>query len=575
MIQFLQDRFKKLYLNDFFLALVFLILYLCTNSYIYGWDDQHLEIPLLKHLIDPSLYKGDYYVESLAKHFSSYLFPILAKIITVKQIPATYLILFLIARYFMFFWVFKLWNFISKDRFAAVCATLMFFLMGRTEEFLYRTFSHQELAEGFMFAGIYFFFRERYILAAFIFGLAANIHAIYNLFPMCFMMGYIILFDPKRWSVGFKAGLVFILSSLPFLLWQIPASLHDKLLSTPIPPSQWIPLYIKSNGQNFIFWGKSLSEALKDPTFLIQQLEPYAFLLLVYILLLNVFPTFKKDKKMHVCIGVSVAFIITSFIFTYLIPSRFAIDLNLIRNEQYMRFFLMGYITLWAVKSVKEYSSIWKVFIVAMLFVYIGFGNIFYFEIKTKKYLISLIIMGVIALLIGLKKWPRLEPALRKSLILIPLIAAFISFCQFHYNYIQAKNHDMGFWQFQRNWKDMQLYVRDHTPKDALILAPIDTDMGGFRIHSERKVLVCIRDCGIVGFDYGATVEWEKRMQDLKDFMWMTNKPVDQAVVTAILKYKVDYIVFMNYYEPQENNPAFKKIYQNEVLALYKVLVRV
>lgn len=64
-----KERVRNLFTNDFFLALIFLIAYLCTNSYIYGWDDQHLEIPLLKHLIDPSLYKGDYYVESLAKNF--------------------------------------------------------------------------------------------------------------------------------------------------------------------------------------------------------------------------------------------------------------------------------------------------------------------------------------------------------------------------------------------------------------------------------------------------------------------------------------------------------------------------
>ena len=51
------------------------------TSYKYGWDDQQLEIPLLKHLIDPTLYQGDYYVESLKQNFSSYFYPILAKLI--------------------------------------------------------------------------------------------------------------------------------------------------------------------------------------------------------------------------------------------------------------------------------------------------------------------------------------------------------------------------------------------------------------------------------------------------------------------------------------------------------------
>ena len=47
----------------FFLSLICFLLFLSMTSYKFGWDDQHLEIPLLKSLIDPSLYQGDYYVE--------------------------------------------------------------------------------------------------------------------------------------------------------------------------------------------------------------------------------------------------------------------------------------------------------------------------------------------------------------------------------------------------------------------------------------------------------------------------------------------------------------------------------
>ena len=86
-------------------------------------------------------------------------------------------------------------------------------------------------------------------------------------------------------------------------------------------------------------------------------------------------------------------------------------------------------------------------------------------------------------------------------------------------------------WQLQRNWEDMQLYVRDHTPKDAMILTPYDMPMGGFRIHSERKVLVCYRDCGIIGFDYAAAVEWNKRIKDIESFKVFSGKTVDNAVV--------------------------------------------
>jgi len=55
------------------IALILLAVFLIVSGYHYGWDDQHLEIPLLKHLIDDSLYQGDYYVESLKKNFTSFL----------------------------------------------------------------------------------------------------------------------------------------------------------------------------------------------------------------------------------------------------------------------------------------------------------------------------------------------------------------------------------------------------------------------------------------------------------------------------------------------------------------------
>jgi len=46
-------------------------------------------------------------------------------------------------------------------------------------------------------------------------------------------------------------------------------------------------------------------------------------------------------------------------------------------------------------------------------------------------------------------------------------------------------------------------------------------------------------------------------------------------VITAIVKYKVDYIVFMAYYAPREDNAVLKKLYQNEAFSLFKVLIKV
>ena len=98
------NKIKTLFQSDWFISIVILIVFLLTNGYKYNWDDQHLEIPLLKSLIDPALYAGDYYVESLKKNFTSFFYPILSRCITVEQVPAAYFILYLFSRYFLFFW---------------------------------------------------------------------------------------------------------------------------------------------------------------------------------------------------------------------------------------------------------------------------------------------------------------------------------------------------------------------------------------------------------------------------------------------------------------------------------------
>ena len=549
--------------NDWFAALLFLAAYLCTNSYIFGWDDQHLEIPLLKHLIDPSLYKGDYYVQGLTGNFSSYLYPILAHTVKIGQIPAVYLILFLVSRYIMFYWVYRLWQLLSGDKFSAAMAVLMFFLMGRTEEFLYRTFSHQEFSYIFMFGGFYYFYRERFLLAAALFGLGANFHAIYCLFPMLYMLVY--LTTSRKWDGLLKTAVVFAVCASPFLLWQIPHSLAGHGPAVPI--SEWMPLYLISCQQNFLFWTLPLKDALSNLGFVLIRLEPYLFLLALYAILCVFEPRLRKDRKTHVIVGTAYFLILVSFYFSYIHPSRFFLDLNLLRNEQFVRFMLMGYTTILACRVAKE-GRPWQVLIAAVFLFVVGCGSVPFLILKAQKY--SYVFIGLAFLFLALVLRPQ-ALWLRRAFIILPLAATFISFTFYHYQYLQAKAQGPGLWQFHRNWVDMQNYVRTHTPKDALVLAPYDSETGGFRIFSERKVLVCYRDCGIIGFDYKAAAEWNKRIKDIEQFRMMTDQDLSEALKNAIFKYKVDYIVFMNYYQPVESVGFLKKMYQNEVLSLYEV----
>ena len=188
---------RSLLQNEWFIAGCLLIIFLAANGYRYGWDDQHHEIPLLKSLIDNTLYQGDYYVESRKKNFTSFFYPLLARLITVEQIPSVYFILYLISRYFLFFWIYKIWQLITKEKVTAFLCAFMFIVMGRVEDFLYRTFSHQEFTLAIIFAGLYFFYKERFILASAILGITLNLHALYGIMAMMYVGFYLLVFLKK------------------------------------------------------------------------------------------------------------------------------------------------------------------------------------------------------------------------------------------------------------------------------------------------------------------------------------------------------------------------------------------
>ncbi|HSV43312.1 MAG TPA: hypothetical protein VLJ10_02035, partial [Candidatus Bathyarchaeia archaeon] len=376
---------KKLFKNSWFLALLLLGIFLATNGYIYGWDDQHVEIPLLKKLIDPTLYPNDYYVDALKANFMSYLYPVLAKVITIPQIPTAYLLLYLLSRYFLFFFMFKIWKAITKQEGLAFLCVLMTLLIGRVEEFLYRTFSHQEFALALIFTGMYLFYKNRPLLAAVVLGIAANIHALYSLFPMFYIS--VDLMRQKKWKDIIKSGLIFLAGALPFLIWA-GKKIIDGGTAAPAPPaSEWIPLYQLACPQNFVFYNSSLAAVFSSWKNFWDGTGSYWLLATLTIILTTSCRSFREDRRTQsVLIGGGILLIL-AFIFSYIWPSRFFLDLNLIRNSQYMLFFLMGYliILLWNLRT----QHPWRFLLCLLALPFIRFGMY--------QATLSVLIMGSVA----------------------------------------------------------------------------------------------------------------------------------------------------------------------------------
>lgn len=608
--------------SDGALSGLILLLFLATNRYILGWDDQHLEIPLLKHLIDPTLYVGDYYVESLARNFSSYLYPILSRIITINQIPSVYLGLYLMSRYFMFFWMFKIWRYCFQNRWIAFIATITLFLGCRTEEFIYRTFSHQEFSYAIIFAGIYAFYRNRFFLAAILLGIAANFHFLYALFPMFYIFIYLVFFhQEKKWKNLLVSSTGFLVAALPFLAWAVPQAIEKRIHSAPTLVEKWIPIFKIACPYNFFFHTYPLSEALPNLHDGLMTAEYLIFIIVIYLLNWLYLPQFRADRKTQaICLGASILLTAT-FIFSYILPSRFALDLNLIRNFQYLQWILSGYTAYLVVQKIKN-NSLFSSLLFGCIFTALALHNLIavliiflclilyhavspFNEEKGAQHphqltiLISSLILFLLLFIgafpalnaqslsklirllpifsllgisaIALTFFPKIPKKFRYLFLILPLLYTIGYFGYLNYVFTHNQREGSGFWQLQREWEQMQHYVQRNTPKTATLLVPYDMEMGGFRIFSERSIVASYRDCGIVGFDYAAVKEWQRRINDIQPFQVFTEKSILPAVQTALQKYKVDYIIFMRYYAPERSNRLLRKIFETEIFSLYKV----
>lgn len=606
--------------SPWFIAFALTVVFYMVTGYKFAWDDQHLEIPLLKHLIDPTYYQGDYYVESLAENFSSYFFPLLSKIIQVDQIPAVYFSLWLISRYFLFFWIYKLWYYLTKRYFTAICCVLVFILMARVDEFLYRTFSHQEFALGIIFAGIYYFFKGRYLLASIILGLAANFHALYSLFPMLFMLGYLLWqWKKEKISTFIKSGLVFTIGCSPFAVWVLQNRLTGASSYKPVI-AEWMPLYQLACPQNFFFPLIPFKQIIGSWGAFFHFNDWY--LLLIGLLILNLCFNKHFNAKAKAFAFSAVLLLIISCIWTYTFPNRFILDLNLIRNTQYLFFLLMGLTTIMAIEKVEEgnayigimlgffftclkfedFTAMCAAFGLICLFtldrllkqkysvkktilvdivvlamlpccygIYYMFNQIQYKFFGRFNLLIIFILLIINFFLLLSKKLSWDRKYFLRAFVAIPICVFMFQYTYYSYERNHIENTGTGFWQLQRSWEDMQAYVKDQTPKDAMLLVPYNMEMGGFRIGSERKIVVSYRDCGIVGFDYSAAKEWRKRVKDIEAFKYNISSSPKTAMQNAVMKYGADYIVFCRYAMPKES-PLMHKLYTNMDFVLFKVM---
>jgi hypothetical protein len=378
----------------------------------------------------------------------------------------------------------------------------------------------------------------------------------------------------------------------------------------------WEALYRLACPQNFMFPRLKLSSILfSKPDVMFRLTEPYIFLLLLFLVNISSNERFQRNKKAIVLCLTAFGLLIFTFIFTHIHPIRFVLDLNSIRNTQFLSYILMGFTTVLIFDICRQRSLI-EALIFTLLFACIKFGSmvaacalilmialgylnrmkgagiktflliitasasygiVHAFRVTPFPYLILLMFIIIVLLCIAAytvlslsKNNPKIYD-LRRYFIIVPLAIFLVHFINYRAMRIREETYGASYWSLHRSYEDMQRFVKANTDKDALLLVPHNMEMENFRTFSERKIIASYRDCGIIGFDYKAALEWRRRMNDIGSFKVVLTESPMEAVKLAVLKYRADYIVFMRYAAPADSS-VLKMIYYNKDFALYKVV---
>lgn len=337
-----KHSFFSILSHPLFFALLITGIFYISHGYRYAMDDQLIEIPFLKMAIDPELYPRDDYVQTKHAHYLTFFYKSLGRIVLTEHIKPVYALLFFVSRLLMFFWMYKFWLLITKKRVLSLFCVLGFMVVLRSEMFLYRTFSHAEFALAPMFAGLYYFFKSRYRTASIILGVTMNIHLVFALFPMFYLVTYLLLKLRHKFRVCLESIGLFTLFSLPVVIFYLRSKTGT---SAGLGPEEFAEFFklIRHYAPYFFFFGRlPLSEAFSSFFQGLISLKFIIFLITLYGTSLLISKEFRSQPKFHVMGVIIFLSLVLQFWASYIHPNLTVLCLLLNRQIGILSFILIG-----------------------------------------------------------------------------------------------------------------------------------------------------------------------------------------------------------------------------------------
>jgi len=548
-------------------------------TYRFGDSNQGITIPILKRLMDRSLYPGDLMVAT-AEDFPTIFYRALAALLPGPgAIAPAFFALYVLSVAAALAGVYRIGRWCGGAP-AGVLALLIAFpvRVGVANEALYRTqFSHSHVASAVVIWAIVWFLEGRRLLPLLVLSLAAYNHVLYSVYVLVPLL-MVVLAEHR--TVGTRRTLLRVAAGtvplLPFVAWALGHRV-------PMTAAWLEELRLRSSHHSFPGeFGASLPAA-------------------ACLIALGMLSTSRLSRERRLIIalflaGVAVQFVLGT-LFTEFIPLKMVLQYQPHRSWRFLMLLLYGLaatgvVTGWRAGGLSRLAALvtgvllvdprlepllpvavflqaavgrpaaatWARLLAAGVLLGLGGWSLPQPPSELPSYGIADLLSGTFlfsaALAVVLVTGIQAGAPARRWLAAAAAAATFLWLAPHVYALKRPK------WE-NNPWREVQDWVRENTAKDAvLVTPPMET---GFRVFSERTIVGEWKDGTQQYFNDAFSKEWALRMEALGPEGYA--KLDDEALMLIARRFRASYIVI----PPRRPHPALREVYANRYYVVYAV----
>ena len=551
-------------------------------GYRFGDSNHGITVPILKRLMDRSLYPGDVMVAT-AERFPTVFYRALAALLPGPEwIPAAFFLLYVAAIAATLAAAWRLGRWAGGPAAGALTVAFAFTVrIGLAGEALYRVaFSHSHVASALTLWAMVWFLEGRRLLPLLVLSLGAYNHVLYSAYVLVPML-LVVLWESR--SAGRRGTLVNLAAAVLPLL---PLAAYTITSGSPMTP-EWLELLrLRSAHHSFPgHFGADLPDA--------------AALLALAALAASRLGADRRRLLAFFVAGVALQFV-AGTVFTELWPVKAVLQFQPHRSWRFLAVLLQavaaagvvagfrdgglsraiaaltgfllfypGLEPLWpvavAVQAVtgRPAAAPWARLAAAGLLLFVpGWGD----ERLSYAYagdilprLMGSTVLGAAALAAVIMVGRENEARVRRAAVAAVMLA-IVGWLGPH-AYARAKAR----WE-SGPWRDVQDWARDNTPRSAAFLTP--PSEAGFRVFSGRTVVGEWKDGTQQYFDDAFVREWGERMEALGGDRFAARS--DEALLHLARRYGASYLVL----PATPDRKGLLRLYGNRAFAVYRAVAR-